>query len=463
MAQGIDFTALIKGQQMADQSNWSNIRRIQEQDTYAIARESALAKQMEERQKREATHYLSTIMPNLARYADQGLNPVDALLNQRAAIQNDTNGFGMLAPETQSLVLNGLGETAKLQVQALANAGKWDDVQRLTAAFGGVNPVNPLGPAIASGDPLAVFNAVNAQSPGAFTLTPDQKFVVDRTGKQIALNDWVANVAAGAGPGNSVAGSYGAFYQQGQQDRAQTAADSLMKQEQTANALVAMKSGQFTPEQVKIIYPNADPAIFATATPATPGAPPTTMQWITGNGTENVPLVPGTAAAMPGMDTTATPGVTATPTASPAIQQLVTQIQSYSEPQLNNMHQTLQQQLTASKSKVDALTAYVQPLEQRQIAIQNLLAQGANPRAGVAMAPAERQQLEAELTQVSQRIAETKAASAPIAASMQDMVKVFNEIAAQRQRLKLPQYGPMPDVSMPNWADAILKVQGAQP
>jgi hypothetical protein len=455
MAQGIDFTALIKGQQLADQSNWSNIRRIQEQDQYAITREQQLAKQMDERQKREATQYLSTILPNLQRYADQGLNPVDALLNQRTAIMNDTSGYGAMSPQTQTQIINGLGDTARLQMAALAKAGKWDEVQRLTAAFGGINPVNPLGPAIASGDPLAVFNAVNVQSPGAFTLTPDQKFVVDRAGNQVPLNDWVANIAAGAGRDNSVAGSYGAFYQQGQQDRAQTAAEQLQKQQETANALNAIKLGVYTTEQIKAAYPNADPAIFGGAMPIIPQgqtATPATAEQVAALST---PLVPG--AATPAA--TVLPGVTATPSpgGNPAIMQLVSQIQAANEPQLSSMQQTLQQQLVAGKSKVDALNAYAKPLEDRQAAIQNLLNQNANPRSGVAMLPAERQQLEAELVQIAQHIAETKAASAPLATSLRDMVKVFNEIAAQRQRLKLPQYDAVPDVSMPNWAAQMLK------
>ena len=140
MAQGIDFTGLIRGQQMADNANWANIRRIQDQDTYAIQREEQLAKQQQQRQGREASTYLSTILPNLQRYADQGLNPVDALINQREAIQND-QAFQGMSPEVQTQILNGLGQTASLHMQALKNSGDYTNLQKLVSTFGGTNTV----------------------------------------------------------------------------------------------------------------------------------------------------------------------------------------------------------------------------------------------------------------------------------------------------------------------------------
>ena len=348
MATGIDFTALIRGAERADNANWANIRRIQEQEQYGFSREQQLAKQLQERQNREATRYLSTVMPNLQRWADLKKNPVDALLNQRSLIQNHAD-FQSMTPEVQTLILNGLGETAKLQMQALANSGQWDDLKRLTAAFGGINPVNPLGIAVASGDPLQVFKAVSERSPGAYTLSDDQKFVVDRAGNSVPLTDWAAYTAAGLGEANSAAGGLNASQQAGQQQRAQTAADTLKVQEQTYNALLAIKSGKFTPLEAKTMFPLA----------VIPEAPGSTTAWGATVATpEQVaelskPLVPG-AETTPAA---ATPAAPATAVPAESWQQIVTQVQAANLPQLDRSLKTIVQQIEEGKARAEELVA----------------------------------------------------------------------------------------------------------
>ena len=272
MAQGIDFTGLIRGSQMADNANWANIRRIQDQDTYAIQREEALAKQLQQRQGREASHYLSTILPNLQRYADQGLNPADALINQRAAIQNDAS-FQSMSPEVQTQILNGLGQTAALHMQGLAKSGDYTTLQKLVSAFGVSNPINPLGAAVASGDPMAVLKELNVRTNDAYAMSPDGKSAIYKaTGQAIPLETLVANVAAGLGNENSAAGVYGALHQQSQQDRTLSAAEAQQQQSDTYQAAIALQSGM-NPEVVKTIFQNADPSVFTTAaTAAIPGA-----------------------------------------------------------------------------------------------------------------------------------------------------------------------------------------------
>lgn len=345
---GIDFMAIARGREAALSDNYKDIRRIQEQEQYGFSREQQLAKQLQERQNREATRYLSTVMPNLQRYADQGMNPVDALLNQRTLIQNHAD-FQSMTPEVQTLILNGLGETAKLQAQALAKAGNYTDLERLTSAFGSVNPLNPLGIAVASGDPLQVFKAVSERSPGAYTLSADQKFVVDRAGNQVPLVDWAAYTAEGLGEANSAAGGLNAFQQVGQQQRAQTAADALKVQEQTYNALLAIKSGKFTPLEAKTMFPLA----------VIPEAPGSTTAWGATVATpEQVaelskPLVPGAettpAAAAPAAPTTAVP--------AESWQQIVTQVQAANLPQLDRSLKTIVQQIEEGKTRAEELVA----------------------------------------------------------------------------------------------------------
>lgn len=348
MATGIDFMAIARGREAALSDNYKDIRRIQEQEQYGFSREQQLAKQLQERQNREATRYLSTVMPNLQRYADQGLNPVDALLNQRTLIQNHA-GFQSMTPEVQTLILNGLGETAKLQAQALAKAGNYADLERLTSAFGSVNPLNPLGIAVASGDPLQVFKAVSERSPGAYTLSADQKFVVDRAGNSVPLADWAAYTAAGLGEANSAAGGLNAFQQAGQQQRAQTAADALKAQEQTYNALLAIKSGMMQPLEAKRVFPLA----------VLPEAPGSTTAWGATVATPeqvaalSTPVVAGEASAQAPAQA---PAVT-TPVTPLALQQISALIQNARAPQLDSSLATITQQIEEGKARAEELVA----------------------------------------------------------------------------------------------------------
>lgn len=347
MATGIDFMAIARGREAALSDNYKDIRRIQEQEQYGFSREQQLAKQLQERQNREATRYLSTVMPNLQRWADLQKNPVDALLNQRALILNHAD-FQSMTPEVQTLILNGLGETAKLQAQALANSGQWDDLKRLTAAFGGINPVNPLGIAVASGDPLQVFKAVSERSPGAYTLSADQKFVVDRAGNSVPLADWAAYTAAGLGKANSAAGGLNASQQAGQQQRAQTAADELKVQEQTYNAYLLMKGGA-TAEDALRIFPRA----------VLPEAPGSTTAWGATVATPeqvaalSTPVVAGEASAQAPAQA---PAVTA-PVTPLALQQISALIQNARAPQLDSSLATITQQIEEGKARAEELVA----------------------------------------------------------------------------------------------------------
>ncbi len=471
MAQGIDFTGLIRGQQMADNANWANIRRIQDQDTYAIQREEQLAKQQQQRQGREASTYLSTILPNLQRYADQGLNPVDALINQRAAIQND-QAYQRMSPEVQTQILNGLGQTASLHMQALAKAGDHTNLQRLVSTFGGTNPINPLGAAVASSDPTSIFNAVKAR--GAAIELVDGNVVDTATGSKVPLTEWAAYVAAGAGETNSAAGGLSAFQAQGQQDRALTAAEAQQKQSDTYQAALALQSGM-APAVVMAIFGAADPAVFTAGAPVIPGAAAgPTIATPEQMAALNTPIVPGAAAGptvatpeqMAALSTPIVPGA-ATPGAatpvSPAIQQLTALIETANEPLLNNMQQTLQQKLVEGQQQLKPLNDYALSLERRQAIIERQLASSSGRDAINYLSPAERQALKGEAQQIRQLLADVEAKSAPLAATFKDMRKMFDSINVRRARLKAPQYGAAPETVVPDWATAVLNAQGGVP
>lgn len=420
---GIDFMAIARGRQAALSDNYKDIQRVQEQEQYGFSREQQLAKQLQERQNREATRYLSTVMPNLQRYADLDMNPVEALLNQRTLIQNHAD-FQAMAPEVQTLILNGLGETAKLQAQALARSGKWDDLKRLTSAFGSVNPLNPLGIAVASGDPLQVFKAVSERSPGAYTLSDDQKFVIDRAGNQVPLNDWAAYTAAGLGEANSAAGGLNAFQQAGQQQRAQTAADALKVQEQTYNAMLAIKSGKFTAAEAKTMFPLAELPVEAGgttpwgATVATPDqvAELSKPMTVAAGGTEPV------SAAVP------------VPTAS--WQQLVTQVQAANAPQLDSSLKTIVEQINEGKARQQELT---QMQDQYRAELNKVLptsAQGAASAFGLTPSLDAGQEayiaaLQAELQKIDQEFG-------TIAQNMRGFEQIARQIQTRKRVLGLP-------------------------
>lgn len=428
MAQGIDFTAMIRGEQLAENANWANIRRIQDQDTYAIQREEALAKQLQQRQGREASHYLSTILPNLQRYADQGLNPADALINQRAAIQNDAS-FQSMSPEVQTQILNGLGQTAALHMQGLAKSGDYTTLQKLVGAFGVSNPINPLGAAVASGDPMAVLKELNVRTNDAYAMSPDGKSAIYKaTGQAIPLETLVANVAAGLGNENSAAGVYGALHQQSQQDRTLSAAEAQQKQSDTYQAAIALQSGM-NPDTVRMIFKAADPAVFtAAATAAIPGAAagPTvaTPEQVAALQT---PIVPGVAT--PG----ATPGAATPGAAMSAVQQLAAQVQNATVPQLDRSLSTLVQQIEQGKTRQVQL-AETQKVLQQQLAFYAAEANKASPfTLESEQGPAKRM-----VDAIQQKLAEIDKEFGLIAKNMQGFTQLARQIQTKRQMLGLP-------------------------
>lgn len=428
---GIDFMAIARGREAALSDNYKDIRRIQEQEQYGFSREQQLAKQLQERQNREATTYLSTVMPNLQRYADQGMNPVDALLNQRSMIQNHAD-FQAMTPEVQTAILNGLGETAKLQAAALAKAGNYTDLERLTSAFGAVNPLNPLGIAAASGDPLAVFKAVSERSPGAYTLSADQKFVIDRAGNQVPLTDWAAYTVAGLGEANSAAGGLSAFQQVGQQQRAQTAADTLKVQEQTYNALIAIKSGKFTPLEAKTMFPLAViPEVPAVVTGPVPASG-------TMGGTASYSSTE-TDQTKPAATTGSAPVAAAVSVPAESWQQIVTQVQAANAPQLDRSLTTVVQQIEEGKARQEEL-AKLQATYQAEL--EKVMPPPSSGRLGIMRRPDAAQEgyiaaIQNELSRIDQEFG-------TIAQNMRGFEQIARQIQTRQRVLGLPTATPAP-------------------
>lgn len=433
MATGIDFMAIARGREAAYSDNYKDIQRIQQQEQYGFSREQQLAKQLQERQNREATHYLSTVMPNLQRYADQGMDPVEALLNQRAMILDHAD-FKSMAPEVQSAVLNGLGETAKFQAEALAKAGKWEDLNKLTAAFGSPSPLNPLGVAAASGDPLAVFKAVSERSPGAYTLSPDQKFVIDRAGNRVPLNDWAAYTVAGLGEANSAAGGLGAFQQAGQEARTQAAIEAQKVQEDTYNAMLLIKSGKVTEEEAKQIFQKANlPAAAGSTTPwgATVASPEQAAALRT-------PTLPGESAT-PVIGAGGTEPVAASrPVPAESWQQIVAQVQTANKPQLDSSLKTVATQIKEGQARLSELT---QMQQQYQAELNKVLpsttAAGYAER-GLSASTALDAGQESYIRALQAELAKVEQEARAIAQNMRGFDRLAREIQTRKRVLGLP-------------------------
>lgn len=244
MASGIDFTAMIKGQRQAEQDNWANIREIQNQQKYAIEREDSLAKLFDRRTERDAAAYLSNLQPVLQRMTDSGTSPVDALVQTKNAIVSQAE-YQALPAQTQTAVLNKLGEMAALQAQSLMSAGKLAEAQALIAQFGKVSPINELGAAMFTGDVDKSLAALNARNPGGtpWVKSPDG-LNVSNGSLTIPVGQFLNAVAGSLGTSGSAAGVYNATAQAEQDARAMAAAGALKTEQQTAVEKAAREAAE---------------------------------------------------------------------------------------------------------------------------------------------------------------------------------------------------------------------------
>ena len=411
MATGIDFMAINRGREAALSDNYKDIRRIQEQDQYAIKREDDLYNLGQRRANRDATSYLSTLQTNLQRLADAGRDPVDALIAQNAAIMADPT-FQAKPPETQSAILNGLRQNAAVQAELLAKAGNYEGINKLTSAFGTTSPINPLGVAIATGNPLLVVEAINAKAPGTATISPDGQFVIDATGAQVPINQYVAYVSAA----QSAAAGPSAAYAAQQQQRTTAAADAQKQQQDTYNAQLLLQTGRFTPEQVAAIYPNATlPVAAAPGSELSGAATPATPDQVAALST---PIVPGADAATP-----------SAPVEASAIQQLGALVQQANAPQLDSSLATIQKKIAEAQAEIKRLDAAEAQFNQL------LQAELLKPDRASALANS---------NLIQQRLAEIEQQRAVITQNMQGVAGIARQITARRRALALPEVGAAP-------------------
>ena len=422
MANGIDFMAINRGREAALSDNYRDIIRIQQQEQYGLKREDQLYDMGQKRANRDATGYLSTLQTNLQRLADAGRDPVDALIAQRAAILNDPVFQGK-SPETQSAIIEGLRQNAALQSELLLKANNQEGLAKITGAFGIANPVDPVGIAISTGNPLRVIEAINAKAPGTATISPDGKFVIDATGAQVPINQYVAYVSAA----QSAAAGPSAAYAAQQQQRTTTAAEELKQQQDMYQAQLMLKTGS-TLADVKSIYPDL---VFPGDTGVSPfvatAATPEQMAAL------STPMVPGVDTTTPGATSGATPGADAATPSAPveasAIQQIGALVQQAKAPQLDSSLATIQKKIAEAQAEIKRLDAAEAQFNQL------LQAELLKPDRASALANS---------NLIQQRLAEIEAQRAVITQNMQGVAGIARQITARRRALALPEVGAAP-------------------
>lgn len=415
MATGIDFMAINRGREAALSDNYRDILRIQQQEQYGLKREDQLYDMGQKRANRDATGYLSTLQTNLQRLADAGRDPVDALIAQRAAILNDPVFQGK-SPETQSAIIEGLRQNAALQSELLLKANNQEGLAKITGAFGITNPVNPLGIAISTGNPLLVVEAINAKAPGTATISPDGKFVIDATGAKVPINQYVAYVSAA----QSAAAGPSAAYAAQQQQRTTTAAEELKQQQDMYQAQLMLKTGS-TLADVKSIYPDL---VFPGDTGVSPfvatAATPEQMAAL------STPMLPGVDAGAPAVS--AAP-VSAAPVEAGAIQQLATLVQQANAPQLDSSLAAIQKKIAEAQTELQRLG----PLETQL----NQLMQAER------LKPDSVEKI-SNVQAIQQKLNEVAAQQQAITQNMQGVAGIARQITARRRALALPEVGAAP-------------------
>lgn len=161
----IDFMGFARGAALADEMNWRD--RLRSQDEIRLQRSMD-----DEQHERQARTYMASLLTNMQTAASAGVDPTDFFIQQREQMLADPN-FQAMPAEVQHLVINRLGNSAALQLQALKNAGDVQGIQRLSDAFGLTSPVNAPAMAGHVGDYGAQINAINAMYGSDIQLSPD--------------------------------------------------------------------------------------------------------------------------------------------------------------------------------------------------------------------------------------------------------------------------------------------------
>lgn len=176
---GIDLLGIEKGRRAAQNDNYEDIRRMQQQEQYAFAREGQLLEQQEQAFNRQAAAYVAPFLSNQQFAADQGIDNLDWLIGQRQAVLNDT-AFQSMPPEVQQRILQQIGASATAIAQQQIQAGDVTAAQRLYSALG-VNYASPVARVAQSGDARSIVDAAIQQG-AKYTISPDGRSVTDAAG-----------------------------------------------------------------------------------------------------------------------------------------------------------------------------------------------------------------------------------------------------------------------------------------
>lgn len=165
----LDFMGFARGAAIADEMNWRD--QLREQDQIRLARSV-----QDEDDERRARTYMASMLTNMQVAADAGVDPTDYFIQQREQMMADP-AFQNMNAETQHLIMNRMGNSVALQLQSLSKAGDLQGARRLSDAFGLTTPVDDSMLAGASGNYAQQIAAINQKYGSDIQLSPDGQTV----------------------------------------------------------------------------------------------------------------------------------------------------------------------------------------------------------------------------------------------------------------------------------------------
>lgn len=340
----IDFMAIGKGRELANDQNWQDRVRAEQADVNAYNRRGREIAGIQREQvfdlgqaAQEAAAYLAPLLSNRQRAADAGVDDVEWMLRQRDTILNDPN-FLSKTPEAQQKILEQLGTSANLIAQARLNSGDATAAQRLLRTFGANSQVNNLDVAINSGDPDAILAAAG--------FSADENGLVNVGGVMVPKIEAVAGITSSRNRGGVIRPAVEAGRAATAKTAAQLLVDEQKQREMNANISNLLIAG----------YSKGVDGVFTN--PASPnqrfnvtleGIVPVTTPGAAPAGT----AVPA-ATTVPGVSAAPLPAVTPLPNGQlPPLAAI--------SPEANTLNTTTPQ-LTAAQQAVESVRAGLRPL-----------------------------------------------------------------------------------------------------
>lgn len=172
----VDFNRYISGRERAENANWRDYLRSHKTMEHTVEQMKWQDQLQKLGQNRQAYAYTAPLIRNMQTAATQGTSPADFLIRQRDQVMTDPN-FQAMEPEVQATVLSRLGDVVRSRLQDLQHTGQFNDVAKLTQAYGLVDPVMPIERSAQTGDVAGILSTAG--------LTADEKGFVDVGGVKI--------------------------------------------------------------------------------------------------------------------------------------------------------------------------------------------------------------------------------------------------------------------------------------